>query len=113
VRRRTFFSRAAIVAAAVAVAAAVGVVLATRGGSPTQGLSHDKVARLHKGMSKREVRNLLGKPDQSTFIPYPTAGEVDEGFEECWNYGIKTLPKTPLYQLCFWNGRLTSQARYG
>ena len=69
--------------------------------------------KLHNGMTKAEVRTAWGKPDQISFIPYPSAGQVDQGFEECWDYGIATLPKTPYYQLCFWSGKLTSQARYG
>ena len=74
--------------------------------------AHHKAARLHHGMTKHEVRAAWGNPDQVTYIPYPTAGSTDEGFEECWNYGIKRLPKSAFSQLCFWNGRLTSVVRY-
>ncbi len=72
-----------------------------------------RVAKVRNGMTKQQVRAALGRPEQTSFIPYPTPGEVDEGFQECWDYGLSTLPKTPYYQLCFWNGKLSSQARYG
>ena len=69
-------------------------------------------ARVHNGMTKHEVRAVLGKPDVFHRIPYPTPGEMDEGFEDCWDYGTPSL-KTSMLEVCFWNGRLTSQTRYG
>ena len=70
-------------------------------------------AKLHNGMTKVQVRALVGKAETVVQIPYPVAGSMDEGFEECWDYGLRTVPRKPLYQLCFWQGRLTSHARYG
>jgi hypothetical protein len=68
--------------------------------------------RLRNGMTKAEVRALVGKPQKIVQIPFPSPGSLDEGFEECWNYG--TVPKTPLWELCFWGGnRLTSHTKYG
>ncbi len=68
--------------------------------------------RLHNGMSKAEVRALVGTPPKIVQIPFPSPGSLDEGFEECWNYG--KLPKQPLWELCFWGGkRLTSHTKYG
>ena len=67
---------------------------------------------LRNGMTKAEVRSLVGKPEKVVQIPFPKPCSLDEGFEECWNYG--TLPKTPLWELCFWGGkRLTSHTKYG
>ena len=68
--------------------------------------------RLRNGMSKAEVRSLVGTPPKIVQIPFPAPGSLDQGFEECWNYG--KLPKHPLWELCFWGGkRLTSHTKYG
>ena len=85
------------------------------------GCGHDhgpNLARVHKGMTKQEVRDTLGPPDGRYSIPYPTPGELDEGFEDCWTYGLasdgtRTGKSRSLYQLCFWNGKLAAKARYG
>lgn len=67
---------------------------------------------LRNGMTKTQVRDLVGKPDNVVQIPFPKPGSLDQGFEECWNYGA--LPKTALWELCFWGGNhLTSHTRYG
>jgi hypothetical protein len=88
---------------------AATLLLAACGGSKHQ----PQFAKLRNGMTKAQVRALVGRAETVVQIPYPVAGSLDEGFEECWDYGLKTVPKTPLYQLCFWGSRLTSHARYG
>jgi hypothetical protein len=90
----------------------VGVaLLAGCGGGGTT--SHlPQFAKLRNGMTKAEVRALVGPPPRIVQIPFPSPGSLDEGFEECWNYG--RLPVTPLWELCFWGGkRLTSHTKYG
>jgi len=79
------------------------------------GLKHTpQFARLRNGMTKAEVVALVGRPERVVQIPFPRPGSLDEGFEDCWDYGLATLPKTPLYELCFWGGkRLTSHTKYG
>jgi hypothetical protein len=68
--------------------------------------------RLRNGMSKAEVTALVGTPPKIVQVPFPSPGSLDEGFEECWNYG--KLPRQPLWELCFWGGkRLTSHTKYG
>jgi hypothetical protein len=69
-------------------------------------------AKLRNGMTKAQVRALVGAPARVDQIPFPSPGSLDEGFEECWDYG--KLPKSPLWELCFWGGdRLTSHTKYG
>ena len=78
----------------------------------THEVSPKQLARLPVGSSKDDVRHVLGKPDVFHRIPYPTPGEMDEGFEDCWDYGTPSLT-TSMVELCFWNGKLSSRARYG
>jgi len=86
---------------------AAAALLAACGGSKHK----PQFDRLRNGMTKAEVRALVGNPPKITQIPFPSPGSLDEGFEECWNYG--TFPK-PVYELCFWGGkRLTSHTKYG
>lgn len=91
----------------VAIVVAVIVSLGTAADESEQSsaeVSQQEFQRVRAGMSKPEVRALLGADPEST-------DETSvEGFTlECWYYGI--LASGGTYQFCFDNGRLSSKSR--
>jgi outer membrane protein assembly factor BamE (lipoprotein component of BamABCDE complex) len=63
-----------------------------------------KYRQAHQGMTKPELRALLGKPESTDET------SVSGLNMECWYYGI--LAQSGSYQFCFSNGKLDSKSRY-
>ena len=62
-----------------------------------------KVKQVKLGDTKREVRALLGKPENSDRM------EVEGMKMDCWYYGVLAERS---WQFCFNNGKLESKNRY-
>jgi outer membrane protein assembly factor BamE (lipoprotein component of BamABCDE complex) len=63
-----------------------------------------KYRQAHQGMTKPQLRTLLGKPESTDETT------VSGSTMECWYYGI--LAQSGSYQFCFSNGKLDSKSRY-
>lgn len=62
-----------------------------------------KVKKVELGDSKKSVRALLGKPENTDHT------EVEGIKNDCWYYGVLAEKS---WQFCFTNGKLESKNRY-
>lgn len=63
----------------------------------------EKIKQVKIGDTRREVRKLLGKPEDTQ------RQESEFGVSDCWYYGVLAEKS---WQLCFDDGKLTSKNRW-
>jgi outer membrane protein assembly factor BamE (lipoprotein component of BamABCDE complex) len=102
-RRATIIAGCCLIFAAFVGAESSGCEEIDKSEQSSAKVTRKKARQIRLGDTKREVRNVLGRPQKTDHMEF-------QGMRmDCWYYGVLAERS---WQFCFNNGRLESKNRY-